>query len=35
VGVVLVDFLVRHGFVSADDSDFLELVDALRSGTCR
>ena len=35
VGVVLVDFLIRHGFVSADDRDYLELVDALRSGTCR
>jgi len=30
VGVVLVDFLVRHGFVDADDPCFLELIDALR-----
>jgi len=30
VGVVLIDFLVRHGFVDADDPSFLDLVDALR-----
>ena len=35
VGVVLIDFLLRHGFVNADDSDFLELVSSLRTGTCR
>ena len=34
VGVVLIDFLVRHGILDADDPNFLELVDALRGAKC-
>lgn len=34
VGVVLTDFLVRHGAVDVDDPAFLELVDAVRSAKC-
>jgi hypothetical protein len=30
VAVVLVDFLIRHGFVGPTDPDFLELIAALR-----
>lgn len=32
VGVIIVDFLVRHGFVSPDDDGYIELLSALRSG---
>ena len=32
VGVVLVDFLVRHGFVACDEPGYIELVSSLRSG---
>jgi hypothetical protein len=34
VGVVLIDFLVRHGILDADDPYFLELIDALRATRC-
>lgn len=34
VGVVLIDFLVRHGMLDADDPYFLELIDALRGARC-
>jgi 8-oxo-dGTP pyrophosphatase MutT (NUDIX family) len=34
VGVVLIDFLVRHGILDADDPCFLELIDALRGAKC-
>ena len=34
VGVVLIDFLVRHGILDADDPSFLELIDALRGARC-
>ena len=34
VGVVLIDFLVRHGFVDVNDPAFLELVGALRGARC-
>jgi hypothetical protein len=30
VAVVLIDFLVRHGFVGPTDTDFLELIAELR-----
>jgi hypothetical protein len=32
VGVVLVDFLIRHGFVAPDEVGYIELLGALRSG---
>ncbi|KAH8084952.1 8-oxo-dGDP phosphatase [Aureococcus anophagefferens] len=35
VGTVLVDFVLRHGFVDPDEADYLELFDALRAGSCR
>ena len=35
VGVVCIDFALRHGLVSPDDAGFLELVDALRGAECR
>ncbi|KAH8058736.1 8-oxo-dGDP phosphatase [Aureococcus anophagefferens] len=35
VGTVLVDFVLRHGFVDPDEADYLELVVALRAGSCR
>ncbi len=34
VGVVLIDFFVRHGVLDADDPCFLELIDALRGAKC-
>jgi len=34
VGLVLTDFLVRHGRVSADDDEYLDLIRALRNGRC-
>uniref|UniRef100_A0A7S4RAB1 Nudix hydrolase domain-containing protein n=1 Tax=Ditylum brightwellii TaxID=49249 RepID=A0A7S4RAB1_9STRA len=34
VGVVLIDFLVRHGILDSDDPYFLELIDALRGARC-
>jgi 8-oxo-dGTP pyrophosphatase MutT (NUDIX family) len=34
VGVVLIDFLVRHGILDSDDPYFLELIDALRATRC-
>lgn len=34
VGVVLIDFLVRHGFVDVNDPAFLELIGALRGARC-
>lgn len=34
VGVVLVDFLVRNGFVSPDDPSYLQLLGALRGAEC-
>ena len=35
VGVVMVDFLVRHGVADADDPAFLDLVESLRGAECR
>ena len=32
VGVVLIDFMVRHGFVDPDEEGYIELMGALRSG---
>ncbi|KAL1511258.1 hypothetical protein AB1Y20_006067 [Prymnesium parvum] len=32
VGVVMIDFLVRHGFVDPDEEGYVELLGALRSG---
>ena len=32
VGVVLIDFMVRHGFVNPDEEGYIELMGALRSG---
>jgi len=34
VGVILVDFLLRHGFVSPDEPGYLELLGALRGAEC-
>lgn len=34
VGVVMIDFLVRHGFVGADDPAFLPLIGAIRGAEC-
>lgn len=34
VGVVLIDFLVRHGAIDADDVAFLPLVESLRGAKC-
>ena len=34
VGLVLTDFLVRHGRVPADDAAYLDLIRALRNGRC-
>ncbi len=34
VGVVLIDFLLRHGFLDANDPHYLELIDALRGAKC-
>ena len=34
VGVVLIDFLMRNGFVSPDDPSYLQLLGALRSAEC-
>ncbi len=34
VGVVLIDFLLRHGFLDADDPHYLELIGALRGAKC-
>ena len=34
VGLVLTDFLVRHGRVPADDGEYLDLIRALRNGRC-
>ena len=34
VGLVLTDFLVRHGHVPADDEEYLDLIRALRNGRC-
>jgi hypothetical protein len=32
--LVLIDFFIRHGFISADSPGFLSLVRDLRSGDC-
>ena len=34
VGLVLTDFLVRHGRVPADEVEYLDLIRALRNGRC-
>lgn len=34
VGVVVVDFLMRNGFVSPDDPGYLQLLGALRGAEC-
>jgi len=28
-GLVIIDFLIRHGFIDADDPDYVEIVDGL------
>jgi hypothetical protein len=33
--LVIIDFLVRRGFVSPDTPGYLDLVRELRSGDCR
>ena len=35
VAVIIIDFLVRHGFTSPDDDGFLELLAELRNAECR
>jgi hypothetical protein len=30
IAIVLIDFLIRHGFVGPDDPDYLDLVASLR-----
>ena len=35
VAVVLIDFLMRHGFVSPDDDGYLALLAELRNGECK
>ena len=35
VAVVIVDFLMRRGFVSPDDDGYLELLAELRNAECR
>jgi 8-oxo-dGTP pyrophosphatase MutT (NUDIX family) len=34
VGVIIVDFLMRNGFVSPDDPGYLQLLGALRGADC-
>jgi 8-oxo-dGTP pyrophosphatase MutT (NUDIX family) len=34
VGVVIIDFLVRHGFIDVNDVAFLDLVESLRGSKC-
>ena len=34
VGLVLTDFLMRHGRVPANDAEYLDLIRALRNGRC-
>ena len=34
VALVVIDFLVRHGFIEPDDPGYLPLVSSLRSGQC-
>jgi len=34
VGVVIIDFLMRNGFVSPDDPGYLQLLGALRGAEC-
>jgi hypothetical protein len=33
--VVIIDFLLRHGFISPDTAGYLDIVRELRSGDCR
>lgn len=35
VAVVFIDFLMRHGFLSPDEDDYLELLTELRRAECR
>ncbi len=32
--LVIIDFLIRHGFVTPDSPGYLELVAAMRKGDC-
>ncbi len=32
LGLVVVDFAVRHGFVSPDEPGFVEIIHLLRAG---
>ena len=34
INLVVIDFLVRHGEISPEESGYLELVASLRQGTC-
>ena len=33
--LVIIDFLVRHGVISPESPDYLQLVASLRSGSCQ
>ena len=35
VAVVFIDFLMRHGFISPDEDDYLDLLAELRRAECR
>ena len=35
VAVVFIDFLMRHGFISPDENDYLDLLAELRRAECR
>jgi hypothetical protein len=32
--LVIIDFLIRHGYLTPEQSGYLQLVAALRSGDC-
>ncbi|KAK3285362.1 hypothetical protein CYMTET_7033 [Cymbomonas tetramitiformis] len=34
VNLVIIDFLVRHGFIRPEEPDYLQIVASLRSGVC-
>ena len=34
INLVVIDFLVRHGEISPEESGYLELVSSLKQGTC-
>jgi hypothetical protein len=33
--LVVIDFLIRHGYVSPDTPGYLDIVRELRTGTCQ